>query len=43
MSTCEESYRLFKQCSTAGEVEGFSCGTAVASYMKCALNGYNPC
>lgn len=43
MNACQESYILFKQCSTAGEVEGFSCGNAVASYMRCAMNGYNPC
>ena len=40
---CHESYRLFKQCSTAGEVEGFSCDSAVASYMRCAMNGCYPC
>eukprot|EP00956_Cyclotella_meneghiniana_P001171 scaffold1327_cov65-Cyclotella_meneghiniana.AAC.10 len=44
MSTsCRESYRLFKQCSTAGEVEGFSSGNAVASYLRCAMNGCNSC
>mmetsp|Transcript_6956 Transcript_6956/g.12388 ORF Transcript_6956/g.12388 Transcript_6956/m.12388 type:complete len:88 (-) Transcript_6956:306-569(-) len=38
-SACQESYRLFKKCSTARETEGFSCSKAVASYMRCAMNG----
>eukprot|EP00970_Alexandrium_tamarense_P020874 scaffold15798_cov234-Alexandrium_tamarense.AAC.1 len=38
-TSCQDSYNLFKKCSTSGEVEGFSCGNAVASYMRCALNG----
>mmetsp|Transcript_7747 Transcript_7747/g.12439 ORF Transcript_7747/g.12439 Transcript_7747/m.12439 type:complete len:107 (-) Transcript_7747:279-599(-) len=38
-SSCQESYRLFKLCSRQGETEGFSCSDAVASYMRCALNG----
>ncbi|KAL3791450.1 hypothetical protein HJC23_011506 [Cyclotella cryptica] len=40
---CEESYRLFKKCCNFGYVEGFSCGTAVASYMRCAMSGCYPC
>mmetsp|Transcript_5010 Transcript_5010/g.8554 ORF Transcript_5010/g.8554 Transcript_5010/m.8554 type:complete len:87 (-) Transcript_5010:373-633(-) len=36
---CQESYSLFKKCTMGGrEVEGFSCGKAVASYMRCALD-----
>mmetsp|Transcript_33411 Transcript_33411/g.56589 ORF Transcript_33411/g.56589 Transcript_33411/m.56589 type:complete len:84 (-) Transcript_33411:318-569(-) len=36
---CQESYSLFKTCTMGGrEVEGFSCGKAVASYMRCALD-----
>ena len=37
---CQESYSLFKRCTMGGrEVEGFSCGVAVATYMHCALGG----
>mmetsp|Transcript_15758 Transcript_15758/g.33305 ORF Transcript_15758/g.33305 Transcript_15758/m.33305 type:complete len:99 (+) Transcript_15758:232-528(+) len=36
---CMESFELFKRCSTnSSDTVTFSCGAAVASYMKCALN-----
>ena len=38
LSSCDESYALFKLCSMGSETEGFNCSTSVASYMKCALN-----
>eukprot|EP00579_Thalassiosira_antarctica_P010878 CAMPEP_0201912688 /NCGR_PEP_ID=MMETSP0903-20130614/3285_1 /ASSEMBLY_ACC=CAM_ASM_000552 /TAXON_ID=420261 /ORGANISM="Thalassiosira antarctica, Strain CCMP982" /LENGTH=107 /DNA_ID=CAMNT_0048447695 /DNA_START=52 /DNA_END=375 /DNA_ORIENTATION=- len=38
-ASCQESYKLFKKCSRQGETEGFSCSDAVATYMRCALNG----
>mmetsp|Transcript_28785 Transcript_28785/g.60770 ORF Transcript_28785/g.60770 Transcript_28785/m.60770 type:complete len:113 (+) Transcript_28785:261-599(+) len=37
--SCQESYALFKKCSTNRETEGFSCSDAVATYMRCALSG----
>ena len=37
---CQESYSLYKRCTMGGrEVEGFSCGVAVVTYMHCALGG----
>jgi hypothetical protein len=38
LSSCQESYRLFKRCSMADKTVGYSCSDAVASYMRCALN-----
>ena len=38
LSSCDDSYALFKLCSMGSETEGFNCSTSVASYMKCALN-----
>ncbi|KAL3764351.1 hypothetical protein ACHAW5_010487 [Stephanodiscus triporus] len=34
LSSCQESYRLFKRCSTASKMECYSCSDAVASYMR---------
>ena len=39
LSSCRESYVLFKRCSMAGSTEGYSCSDAVASYMRCAFDG----
>ena len=40
ISSCIESYKLFKRCATMnGDTEGFSCSAAVKTYMKCALDG----
>ncbi|KAL7537273.1 hypothetical protein ACHAWF_005714 [Thalassiosira exigua] len=37
---CRESYRLFQRCSASTtSTEGFSCGEAVATYMRCAMRG----
>jgi hypothetical protein len=38
LSSCRESYGLFKRCSMAGKTEGYSCSDAVASYMRCAFD-----
>ena len=38
LSSCQESYMLFKRCSMSDKTEGYSCSDAVASYMRCALN-----
>ncbi len=38
LSSCQESYRLFKRCSMAGAAEGYSCSDAVASYTRCAFD-----
>jgi hypothetical protein len=38
LSSCQESYKLFKRCSTASKMECYSCSDAVASYMRCAMN-----
>jgi hypothetical protein len=38
LSSCQESYRLFKRCSMSDKTVGYSCSDAVARYMRCALN-----
>ena len=38
LSSCRESYGLFKRCSMAGKTEGYSCSDAVATYMRCAFD-----
>ncbi|KAL3826556.1 hypothetical protein ACHAXA_003620 [Cyclostephanos tholiformis] len=38
LSSCQESYSLFKRCSMADATEGYSCSDAVASYMRCAFD-----
>lgn len=38
LSSCQESYMLFKRCSMSDKTEGYSCSDAVARYMRCALN-----
>ena len=38
-SSCQESYKLYKICSTRYDAPtGFNCSSSVATYMKCALN-----
>ncbi|KAL7525136.1 hypothetical protein ACHAWF_001228 [Thalassiosira exigua] len=37
--SCVESYGLFRQCNSGSkDLSAVSCGAAVASYMKCALD-----
>lgn len=36
--TCIDSYKLFKRCSTLGDIETVSCGDVVMSYMMCSMN-----
>ena len=38
MTSCVESYRLFKRCSTMNDTEGISCSAAVKKYMSCAMD-----
>ena len=39
ISSCQESYKLYKICSTRYDTPtGFNCSSSVATYMKCALN-----
>ncbi len=38
LSSCRESYGLFKRCSMAGKTEGYSCSDVVATYMRCAFD-----
>ena len=38
-SSCQESYKLYKICSTRYDAPtGFNCSSSVATYMKCALS-----
>ena len=39
MTSCVESYRLFKLCSTMNDTEGISCSAAVKKYTSCAMDG----
>ncbi|KAL3774404.1 hypothetical protein ACHAW5_010477 [Stephanodiscus triporus] len=34
LSSCQESYRLFKRCTMADTTEDYSCSDAVANYMR---------
>ena len=39
LSPCQESYKLYKLCSTRYDAPtGFNCSSSVATYMKCALS-----
>jgi len=39
LSPCQESYKLYKLCSTRYDrPTGFNCSSSVATYMKCALS-----
>ena len=35
--TCSKSYHLFKRCAEHGETEGFSCSSALRSFVNCFL------
>jgi hypothetical protein len=39
MTSCVESYRLFKRCSSMNDTEGISCSAVVKGYLRCALDG----
>jgi len=39
LSPCQESYKLYKICSTRyDKPTGFNCSSSIATYMKCALS-----